>query len=69
MTRSHFTSEQNMFALRQADPGTLVIEVCRKMGIVEQIFYDGQKVKLLTLVDDFTRESLAIEVAAAFAAQ
>ncbi len=39
MKRSHFTSEQIVFALRQAESGTLVVEVCRKMGIVEQTFY------------------------------
>lgn len=29
----------------------------------EEVHWDGQKIKLLTLVDNFTRESLAIEVA------
>jgi putative transposase len=41
MKRSHLTSEQIVFALRQAESGTLVAEVCRKMGIVEQTFYRG----------------------------
>ena len=43
MKRSHFTSEQIVFALRQAEPWTPVIEVCRKMGIVEQTFYRWKK--------------------------
>ena len=43
MKRSHFTSEQIVFALRQAELGTPVAEVCRKMGIVEQTFYRWKK--------------------------
>ena len=43
MKRSHFTSEQIVFALRQAESGKSVIEVCRKMGIVEQTFYRWKK--------------------------
>jgi putative transposase len=33
------------------------------MDFMSDALYDGQKIKLLTLVDNFTRESLAIEVA------
>ena len=43
MERSNFTSEQIVFALRQAESGTPVIEVCRKMGIVKQTFYRWKK--------------------------
>ena len=43
MKRAHFTSEQIVFALRQAETGTPVTEVCRKMGIVEQTFYRWKK--------------------------
>jgi putative transposase len=43
MKRSHFTPEQIVFALRQAEPGTPVAEVCRKMGIVEPTFYRWKK--------------------------
>jgi putative transposase len=32
-----------VFALRQAESGTPVIDVCRKMGIVEQTFYRWKK--------------------------
>jgi len=35
----------------------------RSMDFMSDALYDGQKIKLLTLVDNFTRESLAIEVA------
>ena len=39
MKRSRYTNEQIAFALRQAEGGTPVGEVCRKMGIAEQTFY------------------------------
>lgn len=39
MKKSRYTAEQIAFALRQAESGTPVIEVCRKMGICEQSFY------------------------------
>ena len=39
MKRSRFTQEQIAFALRQAESGTAVGEVCRKMGISENTFY------------------------------
>ena len=42
MKRSHFTSEQIVYALRQAESGTPATEVCRK-GIVEQTFYRWKK--------------------------
>ena len=38
MKRSRFTEEQIAFALRQAEGGTAVGEVCRKMGISENTF-------------------------------
>jgi len=43
LKRSHFTPEQITFALRQAESGTPVVEVCRKMGIAEQTFYRWKK--------------------------
>jgi len=39
MKRSRFTREQIAFALRQAESGTSVGEVCRKLGISENTFY------------------------------
>jgi putative transposase len=39
MKRSKFTEEQIAFALRQAEAGTRVAEVCRKLGISEQTFF------------------------------
>jgi putative transposase len=37
--KKRFTEEQISFSLRQAEGGTPVTEVCRKMGISEQSFY------------------------------
>jgi putative transposase len=37
--RSRYSQEQIAFALRQAESGTSVGEVCRKMGISENTFY------------------------------
>ncbi|MFM1902907.1 MAG: hypothetical protein RLZZ440_807 [Planctomycetota bacterium] len=39
MGKKHFTEEQIAFALRQAESGTSVAEVIRKLGISEQTFY------------------------------
>jgi DNA invertase Pin-like site-specific DNA recombinase len=39
MKKSKFPKEQIAFALRQAETGTRVAEVCRKMGISEMTFY------------------------------
>ncbi len=38
-----FTEAQIVFALRQADTGIAVGEVCRKMGISEATFYNWKK--------------------------
>lgn len=37
MKKSKFTGEQIAFALRQAEVGTPVAEVCRKMGVSEDL--------------------------------
>jgi len=41
--KSRYTEEQTAFALRQAEHGTPVKEVIRKMGISEQTFYRWKK--------------------------
>lgn len=43
MKKSKFTEEQITYALRQIEAGTLVLEVCRKLGIAEQTFYRWKK--------------------------
>ena len=43
MKKSKFTDEQVTFALKQAETGTRVAEVCRKMGISEATFYNWKK--------------------------
>jgi len=43
MKKTKFTEAQIVFALRQADTGTVVAEVCRKMGISEATFYNWKK--------------------------
>ena len=39
MKKSRFTEQQIAFALRQAETGTPVSEVTRKLGITNQTFY------------------------------
>ncbi len=39
MPKKAFSEEQIVYALRQAEAGTPVVEVCRKLGVTEQTFY------------------------------
>nr|WP_276321890.1 transposase [Burkholderia stabilis] len=43
MKTSKFTEEQIAFALKQAELGTKVEEICRKLGISEATFYNWKK--------------------------
>lgn len=43
MKKSRFTEEQIAYALKQAELGTAVAEICRKMGISEATFYVWKK--------------------------
>lgn len=43
MKKSKFTEEQIAFALKQAESGTRVEEVCRKMGTSQATFYAWRK--------------------------
>ncbi len=43
MKRSRYTEEQIAFALKQAELGTPVPEVCRKMGVSDATFYNWCK--------------------------
>ena len=44
MKRSKFTDQQIAFALKQAETGTPIEEVCRKLGISQQTFYRWKKI-------------------------
>ena len=41
--RRRYTEPQIVFALQQAEAGTPVAEVCRKMGVVEATFHRWKK--------------------------
>ena len=43
MKRKRYTDEQISFALRQAESGTPIEEICRRMGISEPTFYRWRK--------------------------
>lgn len=43
MKRSRFTEEQIAYALRLADSGTPVVDVCRQLGVSEATFYTWKK--------------------------
>ncbi len=44
MPKKRFTDEQIAFALRQAEAGSSVGEICRKMGVAEATFHRWKKV-------------------------
>ena len=43
MKRKRYADEQIAFALRQAESGTSIEEVCRKLGVSEATFYRWKK--------------------------
>ena len=43
MGRKQYTEEQIAFALRQAESGTPVAEIIRRLGVSEQTFYRWKK--------------------------
>ena len=43
MKRMRYSAEQIVYALRQAESGSAVVEICRKLGVSEQTFYRWKK--------------------------
>ncbi|SFW15835.1 putative transposase [Nitrosovibrio sp. Nv17] len=43
MKKSRFTEEQIVYALRLADGGQTVVDVCRQLGVSEATFYTWKK--------------------------
>ena len=43
MKRMRYSAEQIVYALRQAEAGSAVVEICRKLGASEQAFYRWKK--------------------------
>ncbi len=43
MRKSKFTPEQILQALRQAESGTTIVDICRKLGVTETTFYRWKK--------------------------
>lgn len=43
MKKTKFTEQQIVFALKQAEAGTRVDEICRKMGVSEATYYNWKK--------------------------
>jgi putative transposase len=43
MKKSKFTEAQIVFSLKQSESGVSVEEICRKLGISQQTFYNWKK--------------------------
>ena len=43
MKKSRFTEEQITYALRLAESGTAVVDVCRQIGVSEATYYTWKK--------------------------
>jgi putative transposase len=43
MKKGRYTEEQIAYALRQAEGGAKVAELCRKLGVSEQTFYTWKR--------------------------
>ena len=69
MKRKRYTDEQISFALRQAESGTPVDEICRRLGISEQSFYrwrreyGGMKVDQARRLKELEKENVRLRKA------
>ena len=43
MKKKRYTDEQIAYALQQAESGTPIVEVCRKLGVSEATFYSWRR--------------------------
>ena len=43
MKHKRYSDEQIVYALRQTEGGSPVVEICRKLGVSEQTFYRWKK--------------------------
>ena len=55
MKRGKYTEEQIAFALKQAELGTSISDVCRKLGVSEQTFYRWKNKYIGMLPSDMKR--------------
>ena len=62
MKKSKLTEAQTAFAIKQSETGTRVEEVCWKMDIVADALFAGRKIRCLTIVDNYSRQCMAIKV-------
>ena len=45
MKRSKFSEEQIVYAIRQAESGTSIGDLCRQLGISDATFYTWKKIR------------------------
>ena len=72
MRKSRFTEEQIAYAMKQAEAGTEISEIIRKMGVSEQTFYRWKKryvgmgvaaLRRMRVVEDASHEPLLLHQA------
>ena len=54
---------------RMERPAAAVVDESWSMDFMSDELFDGRRIRLLTIVDNFTRESLVIKVAASIGGQ